>query len=436
MQLKNLTGALALASCALLDVEAQAETDRDWKFDTAILYYGESDDRVQVVEGIFAAQKEVYDDAFLNLKVTVDTLTGASATGAVAQPTVQTYTRPSGKGSYQVAPGETPLDDTFKDTRIQLNGQWSQPWGENMKISGGVHFSKEYDYLSLGLNGNIARDFNDKNTTLSAGFAYSHDTISPEGGRPIPYASMVVAGTGNGKRSSRQDDEDDAFDNTEHLTTRQKGDGTKDTADLLFGVTQVINRRTIMQFNYSFSTNDGYMTDPFKMLSVVNGGGLTQDLLFEKRPDKRTKHSFYWQTKYHFDSAVADVSYRYMTDDWDVKSHTADTRLRFTFDDDSYLEPHFRYYQQSGADFYKPYLVEGEMLPGYASADYRIGGFDAITVGIKYGIPLDSGNELAFRLEYYKQDPSNKGFIKPGVLSNYNLSPDLSAVILQVSYSF
>ncbi|MCJ8271707.1 MAG: DUF3570 domain-containing protein, partial [Psychrosphaera sp.] len=371
----------------------------------------------------------------LDLKITFDTLTGASPTGAVPQPTVQTYTRPSGEGSYQVDAGVTPLDDTFKDTRVQLNAQWTQPVADDYTVSTGAHFSKEFDYLSLGFNGTIARDFNQKNTTVSAGFSFSHDSISPEGGRPFAFASMP---TGTGE----SDDDDDGNEGEdEHDQSRQNGDGSKNIVDVLFGVTQVINRQTIMQFNYSYSASNGYLTDPFKMLSVVDNQGLTQDLLFENRPDKRTKHSFYWQTKYHFGNdagfaPVLDFSYRYMTDSWDIASHTLDTKLRFDFDNGTYLEPHVRYYQQSGAEFYQPFLNQGQQLPSFASADHRIGEFTAYTVGVKYGVPLASGDSMAFRIEYYQQDPSNSGYDKPGVLQSYDLNPSLSAIILQMSYSF
>lgn len=455
MQLKKftkVTGLLATASCALLGTStpAQAQDQDDWQFDTAILYYGESDARVKAAEGIFSARKAFDTDEYLDLKITFDTLTGASPTGAVPQPTVQTYTRPSGEGSYQVEPGVTPLDDTFKDTRVQLNAQWTQPVLDDYTVSSGAHFSKEYDYLSLGINASLARDFNQKNTTVSTGFSFSHDSLSPEGGRPIAFASMPMAsgehddddnGQGDGQGEGNGNGED------EHSLSRQNGDGSKNIVDVLFGVTQVINRQTIMQFNYSYSASNGYLTDPFKMLSVVNNQGLTQDLLYENRPDKRTKHSFYWQTKYHFDNdadvaPILDFSYRYMTDSWDIASHTLDTKLRFDFDNGTYLEPHVRYYQQSGAEFYQPFLNQGELLnqsqqiPSFASADHRIGEFTAYTVGVKYGVPLSSGNSMAFRIEYYQQDPSNSGYDKPGVLQGYDLNPSLSAIILQMSYSF
>ncbi len=46
---------------------------------------------------------------------------------------------------------------------------------------------------------------------------------------------------------------------------------------------------------------------------------------------------FMGQAKYHFDNSVVDASYRYMTDDWEIDSHTVDTRLRYFLADGSYL---------------------------------------------------------------------------------------------------
>ncbi|MDP5041405.1 MAG: DUF3570 domain-containing protein, partial [Paraglaciecola sp.] len=164
--------------------------------------------------------------------------------------------------------------------------------------------------------------------------------------------------------------------------------------------------------------------------------GLTQDLLYENRPDTRTRNSFYWQTKYALDFGVADISYRFATDDWKIDSHTIDSRLRINLSDTSYLQPHFRYYQQGAAEFYRPFLMEGDNVPEFASADYRLGEMTAYTVGLKYGMELDNGDELAFRLEYYQQTPKNAGFNEPGALQDVDLYPSLKAVIAQVSYRF
>ena len=432
----NIKAAITIATAALLGTSplAQADTvtagvdESSWEFDSAMLFYSEAD-RVSAGEAIFNATKTFANDEILNLKLTVDALTGASANGAVAQPNVQTFTRPSGNGQYTIAAGDTPLDDTFQDTRVQLNGQWTQPIAPNYTASAGLHISKEYDYLSLGVNGNLAYDFNRKNSTFSAGFSFFQDTFTPEGGVPTPLGSMLI---GNSGLPTWKND---------FAATRIDSEDTKTTTDILLGFTQVINRRMITQFNYSYSMVDGYLTDPFKVISVVNGAsGLTQDNLFESRPGSRVKQSVYAQSIYHFDSTVLDVSYRYMWDDWEIDSHTIDTRFRIPLGDafgtESYIQPHFRIYQQSAAEFYKPFLIDGDPLPEYASADYRIGEMTTYTVGLKYGLLVNNGHELSFRLEYYRQTPTDAGFEEPGALKGVDLYPTIDAIIAQVTYSF
>ena len=437
----NIKAALTIATSALLGTlpattyagdnstnPVKAQKDTTWDFDSAFLYYSESD-RVSAAEAIINAQKTFENDEVLNLKLTIDSLTGASANGATAQPNVQTFTRPSGKGSYQTQAGETPLDDTFKDTRVQLNAQWTQALATNYTGSIGGHISKEYDYLSLGINGNLAYDFNRKNSTFSLGLSYFQDTFEPEGGIPLAFASMPTAyGSGSGL-------ENDAGKENFAVSRRTDNDD-KTTADIMLGFTQVINRRMLMQFNYSYSKVDGYLTDPFKILSVVDSTGIAQDYLYENRPDSRVKQSVFAQTKYHFEQNIIDVSYRYMWDDWEIDSHTIDSRYRIPLSRHSYIEPHFRFYQQSAAQFYQPFLIEANTIPEFASADYRIGEMSAYTVGLKYGMKLSDGNDLSFRLEYYRQDPKDAGHKAPGALAEVDLYESVDAVIAQVSYSF
>jgi hypothetical protein len=68
---------------------------------------------------------------------------------------------------------------------------------------------------------------------------------------------------------------------------------------------------------------------------------------------------------------------------------------------DYYLEPHVRYYSQGAADFFHYYLVSGEAVPQYASADTRLAKFHAQTYGTKFGIPFDETSEFNVRIEYY-----------------------------------
>lgn len=429
---ESFNAALAAATCALLGsavatpARAQEETGL-WSFDSTLLYYGESDDRVRDISGAVSAQRDFGDERKLSATLTADTLTGASASGAIALDRPQTFTSPSGRAVYTTGAGKVPLDDTFLDTRFALNASWTQPLARLYTFSAGVGFSTEYDYTHLGANLSFARDFNKRNTTLNAGVAWSQDDIDPVGGRPLPLSQMLDVGNGSSK---------------------QGGSESKDVLDLLLGFTQVLNRTTVLRVNYSYSDSSGYLNDPYKILSVVDplsgdtltrvpvGQGPNGIYLFESRPDSRAKQSLFAEVKHAFGEPVTHFSYRYMTDDWGIDSHTAEVRLRWPLGADSYIEPQLRYYTQSAADFYRASLVGGATLPRYASADFRLGDFDATTVGVKYGHGTASGNEWSIRAEFYQQNGSVPREQLVGNQANREQYPDLSAVIVQVGYRF
>ncbi|WP_417348871.1 DUF3570 domain-containing protein [Ferrimonas sp.] len=420
----NITAALAAATLPLTQVHAQETLfEPEWSFDAAFLYYSEGDDRVDAYEGVLQATRTNADDQILVLTGTLDVLTGASPNGAAPQATPQTFTRPSGKGEYQVAPGDTPLDDTFKDTRAQINLQWTSPLNRAMGYTTGLHLSKEYDYLSVGINGGLTRDFNQKNTQLALGGALFYDTVEPEGGVPVPMSTMAIRKDFPSEEVFQQ-----AFD-----ATRGGSDDTKTTWDVRASVSQVVNRQLIVQGTLTYAQVEGYQNDFLKVLSVVDDQGEARRYLYESRPERRDKWGFYGQAKYHF-GPILDLSYRFMSDDWEVDSHTLDARLRFEFGPHS-LEPNLRYYTQSAAEFYQPFLLEGES-PRYASADYRLGELDTYTLGLKYGYQMTNGQRMAIRLQWYHQAPQSTGKTEPGQLKTLELYPSLNTLMLQTSYHF
>jgi hypothetical protein len=80
--------------------------------------------------------------------------------------------------------------------------------------------------------------------------------------------------------------------------------------------------------------------------------------------------------------------------------------------------------------------VQGEALPEFASADFRLGSFDATTVGVKFGHRTAAGNEWTARLEYYQQAgeiPREQLIGNQRAREQY---PDLTAVIVQFGYKF
>ncbi|CAM2852462.1 DUF3570 domain-containing protein [Moritella viscosa] len=411
----NISITLAAATCVLsAPVTAQPSEFDSWDVDAGLLIYAESDHQVQAYEGALSFTKQIDDERSINLKGIIDVLTGASPNGAVVQNKAQTFTRPSGNGNYTTAAADTPLDDTFHDTRVALSTQYQQQLSRLWLYSGGVYLSKEYDYLALSINSALARDFNKRNTTASFGFAYAYDTIDPEGGIPNPGVSV--------------DDPNNRLTDSD----------TKQTLDFLFGLTQVIDRQTLMQLNYSISDVNGYQTDPFKILSVVDSNGWANDYVYENRPDQRTKQSLFWRTKYNIQPSgqVLDVSYRYFWDDWGITSHTIDSKWRVQLLNQYFIEPHLRYYSQQAVDFYRVYLDEGQPIPEYMTADYRLGELQTYTIGLKYGFPI-AGNEFSVRLEYYLTQVSGDDSLAKGTgMAGLDLYPDKSAIILQSFYRF
>lgn len=439
---KNIRASLTKATCLLLgapvvSLQASEFSVKKWDFESAILYYSE-DQRVTAIEPVINAKKSLKDDASFSVKLVADVLSGASANGAVPTPQPQTFASPSGLSSYSVNANETPLDSTFHDTRFAANLTWETPVSRLVKRTTGMNFSAETDYLSLGLSTNYSFDLNKKNTTFSTGIAVNSDRIAPVGGKPDPLTEVPTQATGGGGGEN----EDEGEGGEGGLEAFFEGE-PKLSADLLLGVTQILSRKTLTQLNYSYGKTSGYLTDPYKLVSVIDPStgvpvaNSTNDYLYyyEKRPDSRIRQSVYWKLNHQLTNDVIYLSYRYFWDDWNVKSHTVDLRYRFEIGKHSYLQPHYRYYQQSAADFYRYFITSTETVPEYVSADYRLGKFKSNTVGILYGLELSKTAEFNFRVEYFRQTGEGHPDVAVGALTGYDLFPDINAVIMQINYS-
>lgn len=445
MQLKkrdrSVQSALMAASCALIGataVRADATSDGsegDWQADSALLYYKEDQGRVQAIEPVVSLAKDFGDEHVLGLKFTYDSLSGGSPNGALPSHLAQTFATPSGTSLqapaggtqtyttssgrevaelehvtlYTVQPGGIPLDPNFHDQRIAFNIGWQQPLGDGSKVSVGADASHEMDFLSVGVNAALAHDFNNRNTTVSFGGNFEADSIQPIGGVPLAGSDYVLLEKG-GKESKR-------------------------VAGALLGVTQVFSRRWLAQLNFSFDSSQGYQTDPYKILSVIDTGGNAVGYRFESRPRSRARQSAYLENKIAIGRDVLDVALRYMKDDWGIRSQTAEIRYRFEFANGAYLEPHARYYKQTAADFYTLYADAANPLPEFMSADPRLSRFKGTTFGVKFGWPLSDGSEFSLRVEQYRQNAQDVPAAF-GALQGLDLAPGLKSVMAQIGFRY
>jgi hypothetical protein len=202
---------------------------------------------------------------------------------------------------------------------------------------------------------------------------------------------------------------------------------------------QVIDRRTVVRFSYSASRSAGTLTDPYKVFSVVQSPDSADPgepilNLYENRPDSRQQNvAFAELRKIIFGSATA-ISYRFYWDDWHIRSHTVDYSISFDLKRKGMVTPRVRWYHQSAADFHVPFLIQGDALPQYASADSRLAEFNAFTFGLGYSVPVNSSSKINFSLEYYLQrgDVSPPSSLASDI--NFDLFPKLNVVMLRFGY--
>jgi hypothetical protein len=418
------------ASCALLGAgaarsqqTAMAPADsgllEDWSVDSALAYYHE-DGRIQAIEPVVDVAKVFADGHALNFNVTFDALSGASPNGALPSRNPQTFSSPSGKSQHQytTAPGQLPVDADYHDDRIAVGGNWTAPFTRLDQVTVGGKVSAEDDFFSATVNASIAHDFNEKNTTVSFGVDNEFDSIHPIGSAPVPGSDYELA-------------------------EKQTGGKTKDGVGVLVGVTQVMTRNWLSEFNVSIDRFHGYLNDPYKFTSIISSAGATTGYEYENRPDQRTRESGYWENRVAWSSQISTaLSLRYMRDDWGVRSDTAQLHLRWSLSNrDRYIEPTVRWYRQTAADFYTPFILTTQKpTTEFESSDSRLAAFHAMTYGVKYaqklpGVGGRAESEFSVRAEYYQQTLDVRTPV-PTALQGLDLYPGVKAVLVQIGWRF
>lgn len=390
---------LALAAGALLGCTvATAAAEGDTQVGLAVLHWSE-EDRVTAVEPVVELRQELGSDSAVSVKLVLDSLTGASHNGARVQAYPQTFSSASGGGGgYTVAPGAVPLEPGFEDFRTAVSAGYETALPDPLwKATFGGSVSSETDFLSLAASATLARDFNKRNTTLLGGLSLESDSIDPAGGAPLPFALRPVAAPGGGEEEEEPEGEDGGAAGPAK---------SRRVIDAMVGITQVIDRSTLMQFNLALSQANGYMNDPYKVVTVETP---VAGYVNENRPGSRTRYSLYWGGKHAFASEnVLDAGYRWMRDDWGVVSHTLDVYYRIPMPGHWYVEPHLRGYRQTAADFFTMSLAPGNVpaegtVNAYASGDYRLGALRDTTAGVRVGVRTDRNSEYYLRVENFSQ---------------------------------
>jgi hypothetical protein len=413
--MKSIKNKLTLATCSLLTQQSgnAIAIENAWELDSSALYYSEADDRVNVVKLVAGVGGDVTDRDRVSILMVLDTMSGSTPSGAVkTSGGSNTTTGASGGGGTAVTDGDASALSKFDDTRLGNSLSWIHQHDNNWTVNYNGAVSIENDYRSFSAAITVDKETANKDYRFTVGLAGTYDEIFRVGAGSTPVPLTQIA--------------DNEF----------AGEGEKNTTDLILGLTHVINRRTVAQVNLAFSLSQGYLTDPYKVFSVVDiGTGLPIDdsSYYESRPGDRQRASITLQLNHQTfpSNNIVHGAYRYYSDDWGVDSHTLDFDYRITFENTSYLEPSIRLYTQTRADFYQnQFYVDNvagldptTLFPEYISADYRLDDMDSVTPGIRYGKEVGKDGHLRARLEYMYQSFEHSEF------------DTNKAIIFQIAYS-
>lgn len=247
---------------------------------------------------------------------------------------------------------------TIEEERTDIRANFTS-YFDTIVSSTSFGYSTENDYNSYSMSYVLSKSLNEKNVTLDFGISGSQDFIEPTSTaeRPIPI------------------DEE-----------------KKTSGSLSFGFSSVIDRTSVISTAISATRYDGYLSDPYKRVQVMNlpdsstgpTGNCPSTLCADRRPDQRTQWD--WTVRYRKSAieynAAFHLDYRYYSNDWQVKSHTVETAWYQNFAENWQVAPQVRWYTQTDAAFYQIYF-ENPRNDGFYSSDYRLSAFDAVSAKIK-----------------------------------------------------
>ena len=325
---------------------AAARADlRPHQVDYGYQFYDEGPDRIRIESHYLRGRIDLDDETSFRFQWLLDTISGASPTGAL----------PGGVQSFLA-----PLDDV----RTGLLGALSRKFGDHT-VELEIARSSEEDYLSHGIALKDTWELNEQNTTLTFGINYLDDLVT------VPV----------------------------------QGFRDKESWDFFAGVSQILDKNTLVSAGGTLGWSNGYLNDPYKavqrteILELPDGEGGTIEipvvnLYPENRPDSRFRQVLQLGARHYFDAVhgAADVVYRFSHDDFGINSHTLQLEWRQSIGERLEVTPFFRYYRQSAADFFVNTLDDlpagtpsnnpDGSAPHYSS-DYRLSNFDAVSGGLK-----------------------------------------------------
>jgi hypothetical protein len=335
---------LVLASLLCPSLQAQGEIPPQ-RYDYSYQLYQEDDERIKIESHYIRGSIEFDEATSFRFQWLNDAITGSSPTGALPG-------------------GIQPFYSSVEDVRTGILGALSRQFGDH-RIELEISRSEEDDYLSRGVALSDTLELNQKNTTLSYGFNFLNDLVTVPG----------------------------------------LGERRKYGYDWFTGVSQIVDKDTVVSANLTLGYNEGYLNDPYKVVqrtdivAIDDGMGGTinipvDNLYRENRPDARFRQVLQLEARRYIEPAdgVIDGMLRLSHDDYGVFSQTVQIEWRQSIGENFQVIPFIRYYHQNAADFFVtsinglPIATPSADPDGSGinySADYRLSSFNALSGGVR-----------------------------------------------------
>ena len=241
----------------------------------------------------------------------------------------------------------------------------------------------EYDYFSLGFGGSYTRLFNEKNTELSINtniYLDKWNAIYPTELRPFqsggngindPFFSVnTISGNPNYAPAFS------AFEKE-----------NRNSYSLGVNLSQILSKKLQGILMADLVVQEGLLSTPFQRVyfgdvadSFIENFQLADDV--ERLPESRTKVAIGGRLNYYLNEIIVLRSYyRYYTDDWGIRSHTANLEIPVKISSSFTIYPSYRYYTQTAADYFAAY--EGHLSTDvFYTSDYDLSEYNANQFGM------------------------------------------------------
>jgi Protein of unknown function (DUF3570) len=149
-----------------------------------------------------------------------------------------------------------------------------------------------------------------------------------------------------------------------------------------FSISQILTRNLIGTLNYQFSTDQGYLANPYREIRYLDPNDPTgYELAPQVYPNTRTMDAVAASLKYYLPyRAALTGKYRFFTDSWGIVAHTLQVDYVQPIPHHWTLDGNIRYYRQSAASFYSD-LFPYANYSNYMARDRELAAFHSITLG-------------------------------------------------------